>query len=44
MSYTLNHYGFEHPFFFGNKEDTPEIAVFDQVMKRCGYIKARRQQ
>ena len=31
-------------FTFGNFEDTPRIALFDQILRHTGYILSRRKQ
>lgn len=40
--YIHNHFNLETPFLFGNKEDTPDIKVFEKWLKMAGYIYSRR--
>jgi len=40
--YIHNHYNLEAPFIFGNKEDTPPLALFEKWLKSVGYIYSRR--
>lgn len=40
--YIHNHFNLETPFLFGNKEDTPDIKVFERWLKTAGYIYSRR--
>ena len=35
-------YNIEAPFIFGNKEDTPDISLFEKWLRTAGYIYSRR--
>lgn len=40
--YVHNHYGLDIPFIFGNKEDSVNLSFFVKLLKKTGYIHARR--
>lgn len=40
--YIHNHFNVEAPFLIGNKEDTPDIKLFETWLKMAGYCYSRR--
>lgn len=42
MLYTLSKHNIQLPYSVGNKEDTPRVTFIDVLLKRIGYIHARR--